>query len=586
MKAHQCKANREEGQSIVILAMAMVGLLVFAGLAVDAGVIYVTSVRLARAVDAGALAGVVELPYETDADSTDNADERAQQFLAANEVWPTAEITGTEFFDSAREGGVFGTVRYLITATHQADLYFLPLVGLRYVRLRDSAAAEYNPLISIYASQTGNYGIEQTVNLSIFGPRICTSYGDAYTPRTYDNSGTSNPWWDELEGVYHFRLDIPDDYESEARSLTADQNEGTDTNDIVRIEIWDPDCYNDPFPGNQFVITNTSSPTEALMTVSSACGGNDRIQPCTPETGDPQNPYGFVRIDENRGHGTPPGDGQCDAPDSYTPGYNTVTEYTLYYYFQRPDGSLERRDLARYTKGGAEGDSDTDMLWVSPGGSLPWDPPADAGFTPDEGDGDFEIGLSTETASIYRNPADGSRSLFLDVRGVEGASENGFDLWAGPRYINVPSEVNARNVDIILNPGEYHSSAGATWAGMGHLPMNNNTKDAVAEIILTYVPQEYAGRRIVVQSFDNDYPDLVDRIDFYFSSVSKDDWSVQMTPSGGNEWTEEGEASFTVPSAPTHTFYGGYLMVEYEANDPHDTFGWKITTDATPWLVE
>jgi hypothetical protein len=580
MKAHQFRANREEGQSIVILAMAMVGLLVFAGLAVDAGVIYVASVRLARGVDAGALAGVVELPDKT---GTDSADELAKQFLAANEIWPTAEITGTEFFDSAREGGEFGTVRYLITATHQADLYFLPLVGLRYVRLRDSAAAEYNPLISIYASQTGEYGIEQTVNLSIFGPRICTSYGDAYTPRTEDNSGTPNRWWDELEGVYHFRLDIPDDYESEAQSLTADQNEGTDTNEIVRIEIWDPDCYNDPFPGNQFVITNTI--TEALVTVSNACDGNDRRQPCTPETGDVQNPYGFVRIDENRGHGAPPGDGQCGEPSSYEAGFNTTTEYTLYYYLQRPDGRLERRDLARYTKGGAESDSDTDLLWVCPGGSLSWDPPADAGFIPvdDPSDGDFEINLSTETPDIYVNPADGSRSLFMNVQGVEGASENGFDLWAGPRYINVPSEVNARNADIILHPGDYHSSAGATWAGMGHLPMNNNAENITATITLTYVPQEYAGRRIVVKSFDNDYPELVDRIDFYFNTLSKDDWRAQMTPAGNNEWTE---ASFTVPSAPTHTFYGGYLMAEYEANDPHDTFGWKITTDANPWLVE
>jgi len=168
------------------------------------------------------------------------------------------------------------------------------------------------------------------------------------------------------------------------------------------------------------------------------------------------------------------------------------------------------------------------------------------------------------------------------VRGVEGASENGFDLWAGPRYINVPSEVNARNVYIILNPGE-HSSAGATWAGMGHLPMNNNTENITATITLTYVPQEYAGRSIVVESFDNDYPALVERIDFYFNTVSKDDWKSQMTPAGNNEWTK---ASFTVPSAPTHTFYGGFLMAEYRANDPHDTFGWKITTDATPWLVE
>jgi uncharacterized repeat protein (TIGR01451 family) len=429
-------------------------------------------------------------------------------------------------------------------------------------------AGTCDPYVNLYASQAGTYGLERISNLSIFGPRICTAYGDAYTPLTYDNSGIPNPWYGELNGVYPFRLYIPDGYESKAQSLTADQNGGADTNEILRIEIWDPDCYNDPFPGNQFVITNTITGT--LVTISNACGSNDRREPCTPETGDSQNPYGFVRIDENRGGGSPPGNGDCAFPSFYEAGFNTTTEYTLYYYFQRPDGGLERRDLARYTKGGTESDSDTDMLWVSPGGSLPWDPPADADFTPDAGDGDFEIDLSTETPDIYVNPADGTRSLFLDVRGVEGASENGFDLWAGPRYINVPSEVNARNVDIILHPGDYHSSAGATFFGIGHLPMNTNHSEVVATT-LTYVPWEWVGRTLYVSSFDNDADATA--VTFLFSTIPYEDWHHDGQLSGNNEWVTN---VFTVPSESDHTFYGGYLQAVYQAG-AHDTFGWKAT---------
>ncbi len=585
MKERKCRTAREEGQSIVILAMAMVGLLVFAGLAVDAGVVYVTSVRLSRAVDAATLAGVVELPYESSLSSTSNADQRAREFLGANEIWSTAEITGTGFFDSARQSGVLGTYRYAITATHQADLYFLPLVNFDHVRLSDSAVAEYNPMVSIYASQTGNYGIEQTINLSVFGPDICSSYGDPYTP-------SHSPWWDELKGVYHFRLDIPANYGGVAKDLTRRWNGGDDTNDIVRIEIWDPDCYNNPLPGNQFVLTNTI--TRTLVTIPNACGGNDRRQPCTPETGDVQNPFGFVRIDENR-QGDPANDSSCSTPTNYSAALNTTTRYTLYYYRKRGDGSLERRDLARYTKGGAESDSDTDMLWVSPGGSRPDDPLPDGwvgssyGFTWHEGDGNFEIvdldpdSASSETPDIYVDPADGGRTLFLDVQALSGASENGFDLWAGPRYRTAPGDVNARNVDIILQAGDYHSGAGATWSGIGHLPMNNNTEDAVAEITLTYVPANYEGRTMVIESFDNDYPDLVDSIVFYFDTMPQDDWMKQMTPAGNGDWSK---VSFTIPSAPTHTFYGGYLMAEYEANDPHDTFAWKITSEGMPTLVE
>ncbi len=85
------------------------------------------------------------------------------------------------------------------------------------------------------------------------------------------------------------------------------------------------------------------------------------------------------------------------------------------------------------------------------------------------------------------------------MRGVEGASENGFDLWAGPRYINVPSEVNARNVDIILHAGDYHSSAGATFFGIGHLPMNTNHSEVVTTT-LAYVPPG-VGRANAVREF-------------------------------------------------------------------------------------
>ena len=583
MKGRKCTVAREEGQSIVILAFAMVGLLVFAGLAVDVGVVYVTSVRLARAVDAAALAGVVELPYEVSTTSTALSDTRAQQFLAANEIWPTAEITGTGFFESARQGGVFGTYRYLITATHQADLYFLPLVDFNYVRLTDSAVAEYNPLTSIYASQTGNYGTEQTSNLSIFGPDICTTYGDAYTPR-------NSPWYDELDGVYHFHLDIPPNYEGVARDLTRRWNGGTDTNDILRIEIWDPDCYNSPFSSNQFVITNTI--TGLPLTISNACGGNDRREPCIPVLKNPphnevQNPFGFVRIDENRGSGTAPGDGTCAVPGSYAAAYNTVTEYTLYYFKRRGDGSLERHDLARYTKGGDEGDSDTDMRWVCPGGSMPSDAPAvpdgwlgsSYGFSPDEGNGNFEIDLSTEVPDIYVNPASGKRSLFLDIRGVQGASENGFDLWAGPRYQATPSEVNARNVDVIMTRGDYHSSAEATFFGMGHLPMNSNYAETVT-LTLAYVPAAWEGRTIRVSAFDNDAG--AQNVVFLFDTIPPEDWHHIGQLSGNDTWYHN---DFTIPSVPTHTFYGGYLQAIYNAGE-HDTFGWMITGEAVPKLVE
>ena len=55
------KNKSEEGQSIVIIALILVALLVFAGIAVDVGFIFARNSQLQAAVDAAALAGVPEL---------------------------------------------------------------------------------------------------------------------------------------------------------------------------------------------------------------------------------------------------------------------------------------------------------------------------------------------------------------------------------------------------------------------------------------------------------------------------------------------------------------------------------------------
>jgi hypothetical protein len=73
-------ARREErGQSLVIVAFAIVFLLALAGLAVDLGIAFVERVRARRAADAAALAAVSELPLEAAAHL------RALEYLAQND---------------------------------------------------------------------------------------------------------------------------------------------------------------------------------------------------------------------------------------------------------------------------------------------------------------------------------------------------------------------------------------------------------------------------------------------------------------------------------------------------------------------
>jgi hypothetical protein len=58
-------------------------------------------------------------------------------------------------------------------------------------------------------------------NPMIVGPDICAAYGDPFTP-------TTSPWYDELNGVYTYSINIPADY----------------AYDNVRVEIFDPDTAN------------------------------------------------------------------------------------------------------------------------------------------------------------------------------------------------------------------------------------------------------------------------------------------------------------------------------------------------------
>ena len=44
---------------------------------------------------------------------------------------------------------------------------------------------------------------------------------------------------------------------------------------------------------------------------------------------------------------------------------------------------------------------------------------------------------------------DNSRSLYMEIQAIDGYSENGFDLWAGPataQNLSAPANVNDRNV--------------------------------------------------------------------------------------------------------------------------------------------
>ncbi|GIK55693.1 MAG: hypothetical protein HND44_13390 [Chloroflexi bacterium] len=616
--ATPCGVNhRQAGQSIVLIALALVGIVAFMGIALDVGFIFMRGSQLQAAIDSAALAGINELSGWSPNDPGNQALEatartKSAQFLNANGMPLSVTLSLNQTQNLHVSQSALGVTSYTITGTWPVETFFLKVIGFREpINLSRSATAAVFSLANVYTSRHIENGIINTSSQGIFGPNICTNYGDPYSP--FNSAWAPGPY------TYKYRIMIPPDYEERA---------GTS---ILRVEILDPDSINVNASG-PFNYTRTQAAQNAGLepTGSGTCEKtNNRKNPCLVGTGELAlynngtlplasiNPYWFIRMDENRGSATP---GNCGEPGSYTATYNTQTLYELYYFQQQAGGAIIRNNLASYTGQVGDGVRDngshkTDMQWVSPGAveqsfdyyTIPGatDVPAD--------NGSFEINLSSSVPGIVVEAGSGIRYLNLDVTTISGSSENGFELWAGPPgYINtVPGAVNARNLHVLNNPGS-HSSKGVSIFASGILPLNSNFAFPI-DIPLVYVGPEMAGRNIYVSLFDYDQNDTVPPITFFFDSISRDDWELQYgmpgvtdpdgqarncTPGTGcnNKWVTP-SYKITVPGGniancdygnPQNDpdcvpFYGGRLTAHATAGY-QDTYVWRITVDGLPYL--
>lgn len=504
-------------------------------------------------------------------------------------------------------------------------IIFSLLCGVVWVQAASKQENGRSPTLShptdIYAGRTANRAVVSTENLAIFGPLSCTSFGDPWSPLVYNWPGSSGV---EHSPTYHFRIRIPASYPY----------------DILRVELFDPDSYN--VAGITADVAHTQawidSGRPAVETLSCPNGGpSSQVNPCLIETSEDEllglpidqvNPWWLMRIDENRyGNGTGTG---CNIPSNYTPAYNTQTLYQLYYY-QETDTNPLRAELAAYTgqvNDGVRdnGEHDTDLRWVSPGGGQSWDQSV---FVPSDF-GSFEISLSNDLIDIITDPITGDRYVYMDITAVDGSSENGFHIWAGPNiYTNsLPSDVNYRNMQQITS---FQNSAigmdtyGVQVFAQDYLPVNSDYPSRLS-IPLADIGPEYAGQTISVGLFDPDsgaQPPVV----FYFDTLAftpdnsanqydenLTDWALAFAVTGvpdpdgstgrcditggscNNSWisptyqiqiptldTEACLASGGSDQSVCTPFYGGRLMAYYRGGS-NDSYQWEIHTPEPPPL--
>ncbi len=533
----------EQGQSMVLIAFVLIGLLAFVGLAIDTGFWMARTAKLQAVVDSAALAGVTELSNGTKVD----ADNVAVRFMHANGA---AGITGTVSITSTVNSTILGAREYALTSTWDVELFFLPLIGIDSARVTRSATASYFPITDIAIGERTDDGAVatsyQAINgINLAGDGRCTLMGDPFSPKKSVFRSRYSPYsWNGDEFTYRYRIMIPADYKY----------------DYVRVEILDPDSWSEQLApefesnytysgvvqklreedGESNIASGTNTAdvrSGSVFDVAAVATGEDAYVGEEYEgrevTTEDINPWWFLRLDAH--YHTDCG----DLPASYDFSQNNITKFELSYIRRNSDNNTnELIDLVSYT-GQQGGDlhtpptHDTNLRWVSPGsdrneGDQPVAVPVDAGsmltsFTVDISDD------STDVPGILVESGSGIRYLYFGVTSIGGQSQNGFDLWAGPPIYfdkngndlldadDVPSNINERNLYLVEHRGG-HTAEGLEIYAMGQLPMKS-LADNPANIPLVYIGPQYTGNIVEVTLFDADQYTYAPII-FYFDTIA------------------------------------------------------------------
>lgn len=452
----------ERGQSIVVVALAFVGIMAFVGLAIDVAFFYVRAAQFTAAIDAATTAGAIELRNEANEDA---ALQRAIQFLNLN-GWPvsTATMVQSEYHFSLMRGPQFS-----LTVTWPIPLNFMQILGFGAIEVTRSATAALIARPEVYTPTSFEWGVVRKANQFAFGPQHCTKHGDPIAPLWFDNS-VENPYYriPEAHGVHQYRIRVGQRYIDRYGSH-------------VLVELFDPDTYNSPT--NSATITHSEAfkeldegPTSSVASCAVPTPGATCIlstDEITPTTGAAErlrnspyhNPFWFVRVDE--GWSTTQA---CPAaPDTVSPVSPVRTRFELYY-FDMSSGVPIRTPIAQYTTHSDDA-SQTDLSWVAPGAGAFRG--ADA-----TNYGSFQVDVS----AIPVDTLD-FRQIYLDVTPLAGFSKNVFDIGARPpdgeyggESWTLASNVNDRNVQILnevyLSGSSKYELVDLDVFALGRMPLN------------------------------------------------------------------------------------------------------------------
>ncbi len=216
---------------MVIFALVLTVLLLFVGLALDAGSLYVAYGHLKRSVDSAAVAAANQFKKNDPSESLserklkmDSAAIEAMQMQGIDvrsgyanvNVYicdsdgdgvrdSSLETTNKLFYDTCPNTASGASARKLVwvQATQYAPLYFLQLIGVQSVPLTTYSIAEAAPLDLVLVIDTSESMGNATVGYTNgnFDPSACNSYNDTHPS---DSSSSCRPLWDTKKAAKDF----------------------------------------------------------------------------------------------------------------------------------------------------------------------------------------------------------------------------------------------------------------------------------------------------------------------------------------------------------------------------------------------
>jgi Mg-chelatase subunit ChlD len=135
-------SNSRSGIAVLLTAVLFVVLIPFVGLTIDVGVLYLIKTKLSAAVDSGAVAGARALNRGTnDSQQTSSAQATARSYAMANYPGHYIGASTLSIADPEVDMSVANRRSVRVTATVEAPLYFLRMLGTSSTTVRASAVA-------------------------------------------------------------------------------------------------------------------------------------------------------------------------------------------------------------------------------------------------------------------------------------------------------------------------------------------------------------------------------------------------------------------------------------------------------------